>query len=375
MSAPSVRRRSNANQEDSPPPPSVVESINAFSAERRRDGDATVDLRGVNRAVARSGLLDRLAPDRLVREMSGLPDLALSPAAYLREVSGDPRGQRAERVSSVLAAYKRACQSTSRGVDWRTDPDYVLTVFFSELGQALQPRVTVIPNAPIGIIRTCELCFRDARPGTFRCARHVHSDRQSAQHERFACLSRDLLRYVRRAEIQILQLEEFAHLRQKLAERESPYKLADAHWKAHNSDETLNALLNAGTVFDRWVQQNELLLSSRSVKRVAHELVRRRVGLTAFRIGHMLKQPDYLRRGGASKLGKEVGVSRQQISRLRPAAERAATMVQSILDEVIGVPTPWMREDEKAIHEFQQWAVRGALLLLEYSERRGTAPR
>ena len=367
LSATSVRWISDATQEDSPPPSSVVESINAFSAARRRDGDSTVDLHGVTRAVARSGLLNLLAPNRLVRVMSGLPDLALSPVAYLREVSRDPSGQWAESASSVLAAYKRACQSKRRGVEWRADPDYVLTVFLSELGEALRPRITMVPNAPIGITRTCELCFRDARPGTFRCARHVYSDRRSAHHQRYVCLSRDLLRYVRRAEIQILQLEEFTRLRQKLGERESPYKVAEARWKAHNSDETLNALLKAGTAFDKWVQQSDLLLSSRSVERIAHEFVRRRVGLKAFRIGHMLKQPDYLRRGGASKLGKKLGISRQQISSLRPAAERAAIKVQSILDEVIGVQSLWMRDDEKAIHEVQQWAVRGALLLLEHA--------
>ena len=371
LSATSVRRRSGLNPEGIPALASAVASINAFTTARHRDGDATVDLRGVIGAVSRTGLLDRLAPDRIVRTMPGMPDLSLNPAGYLREVSRDPRGQWAEGVSSVLSAYKRACQSTSRGVDWRADPDYVLTVFLSEIGEALQPRITVIPNAPIGITRTCELCFRDARPGTFRCARHVHSNHRSAHHERFACLSRDLLRYVRRAEIQILQLDEFAHLRQKLTERESPYKLASARWKTHNSNETLNALLKTGTAFDIWVQQNALLLSSRSVERIAHELVRRRVGLKAFRIGQILRQPGYLRRGGASKLGKEFGISRQQISSLRPAAERAAIKVQSILDEVIGVQSPWMRDDEKAIHEVQQRAVRGALLLLEKFERQG----
>ncbi|WP_420464633.1 hypothetical protein [Panacagrimonas sp.] len=374
LSATSVHRRSSPNRDDCPALASAVEAINSFSAARRRDGDATVDLRAVIGAVSRTGLLDRLAPDRIVRTMPGMPDLALNPAGYLREVSRDPRGQRAESVSSVLAAYKRVCQSKNRGVEWRADPDYVLTVFLSELGEALRPRITIIPNAPIGITRTCELCFRDARPRTFRCARHVHSDRRSAHHERFASLSRDLLHYVRRVEKQIFELEEFAHLRQKLARQESLYEFARAHLSQHGSEEALNEFRNTGVRFDQWVQRDELLLSSRSVRQIAHELVRRRIRPNAFRIGLMLKNPAFVSRGGASRLAETMGVSRQRISHHRAAADRAKVQVEKILDEIVGAPSAWIAEEKKVTIESQRLAVRAALLCLD-AHRTGTSRR
>lgn len=370
----SFPRSSDADQQDSPALASAVQAIKAFTAARRRDGDAKVDLRHVIGAVSRSGLLNRLASERIVRTMPWMPDPALNPGGYLREVSRDPRGQLAESVSSVLAAYKRACRSTSRGVEWRADPDYVLTVFLSEIGEALRSRITVIPNAPIGITRTCELCFRDARPRTFRCARHVHSDHRSAHHERFACLSRDLLHYVRRVEKQIFELEESAHLRQKLARQESLYDFARAHWSRHGSEEALNEFRNAGVRFDQWVQRDELLLSSRSVRQIAHELVRRKIRLNAFRIGLMLKNPAFVSRGGASRLAETMGVSRQRISHHRAAADRAKVQVEKILDEILGVPSAWIAEEKKVTIESQRLAVRAALLCLD-AHRTGTLRR